>query len=141
MPNFIDPNREQFERFKALPRDEPVMMLNLVRFHDQAEYPDGEVISGREAYARYGAASSPVFAKVGGELVWRGQPKNVLIGPADEQWDTAFIARYPTASAFLAMVTDPVYREAVKHRQAAVRTSRLIRMGELPMAGGFADEG
>ncbi|MEM7765831.1 MAG: DUF1330 domain-containing protein, partial [Pseudomonadota bacterium] len=39
------------------------------------------------------------------------------------------------------MVTDPVYREAVKHRQAAVRTSRLIRMGELPMAGGFADEG
>ena len=30
-------------------------------------------------------------------------------------------------NAFVEMVRDPIYREAVKHRQAAVRDSRLIR--------------
>ena len=39
-----------------------------------------------------------------------------------ESWDHVFIARYPNAGAFLAMVTDPVYQQAVKHRQAAVLT-------------------
>jgi len=62
----------------------------------------------------------------------------MLIGPADKQWDMMFIARYPPAAAFLEMVTDPGYREAVKHRQAAVLDSRLIRSAELPLGGDFA---
>jgi uncharacterized protein (DUF1330 family) len=64
--------------------------------------------------------------------------QTVLTGPADEHWDTVFVAHYPSASAFLAMVTDPEYREAVKHRQAAVATSRLIRCQAGDATGGFA---
>jgi len=37
------------------------------------------------------------------------------------------------------MITDPAYREAVKHRKAAVADSRLIRLGELPLGATFAD--
>ena len=37
----IDPTRSAFEAFKALPRDEPLAMLNLVRFRDRAEYEAG----------------------------------------------------------------------------------------------------
>jgi hypothetical protein len=36
------------------------------------------------------------------------------------------------------MVTDPVYREAVKHRQAAVLDSRLLRTAEIGLGGDFA---
>jgi uncharacterized protein (DUF1330 family) len=136
--HYVDPEREQFEAFKALPRNLPVMMLNLVRFRDQAVYPDGREATGAEAYAAYGRESAPVFQRVGGEVVWRGKPELMLIGPRDKRWDLIFVARYPTAGAFLEMVTDPVYREAVKHRQAAVLDSRLIRTGDLDMGGGFA---
>lgn len=133
MVSFIDPERAAFDAFKALPRDVPVAMLNLLRFRDRAAYPadhprGGDVLTGAEAYRLYGAANGPVFRGVGGTIIWSGRPETVLIGPADERWDAAFIARYPTASAFLAMVTDPAYRQAVVHRQAAVMTSRLIRM-------------
>lgn len=124
----IDPTRENFEAFKALPRDQPVDMLNLVRLRDRADYTDGRKLSGAQAYAEYGKRSAPVFQRVGGEIIWRGEPQVMLIGPPDALWDIAFIARYPAASAFLEMVTDPVYQsEAVPHRQAAVRDSRLIR--------------
>ncbi len=138
MSRHIDPERQQFEAFKSLRRDVPVMMLNLLRFRERANYEDGRGASGAEAYAAYGRDSAPVFQRVGGEIVWRGKPEVTLIGPPEEQWDLIFIARYPTAGAFLEMVTDPVYREAVKHRQAAVLDSRLIRTTEAAVGQGFA---
>ncbi|MEM7268937.1 MAG: DUF1330 domain-containing protein [Pseudomonadota bacterium] len=134
----IDPTRPQFEAFKALPRDTPVNMLNLVRLRENATYDDERKATGAEAYAAYGAESGPIFQRVGGTIIWRGTPEAVLIGPEAEGWHLAFIARYPTGGAFLEMVTDPAYQIAVKHRQAAVEDSRLIRMGELPQTDVFA---
>ncbi len=136
----IDPERDQFEAFKDLPRDTPINMLNLVRLKDKADYagtaPDG-VVTGADAYKAYSRESGPVFARVGGSILWRGAPELMLIGPKDEAWDLAFVARYPNAGAFMEMVTDPAYREAVKHRQAAVLDSRLLRCAELGYAKGF----
>ncbi|WP_428627398.1 DUF1330 domain-containing protein [Sphingopyxis sp.] len=128
----VDPERAQFDAFKALPRDAVIHMLNLVRFKAEAAYPadhplTGEALIGADAYAHYGADSGPVFQRVGGRIVWRGTMEAIVIGPTDEHWDAVFIAEYPNSAAFLEMVTDPVYRQAVIHRQAAVETSRLIR--------------
>lgn len=132
MTGFVDPDRAQFEAFKGLDRDQPIEMLNLVRLRDTANYPADHTLakaglSGADAYAKYGVESGPIFARVGGSIVWRGTFQTVLIGPADEVWHHVFVARYPTAHAFLEMVTDPDYAKAVVHRQAAVETSRLIR--------------
>ncbi|GGA30616.1 DUF1330 domain-containing protein [Neptunicoccus cionae] len=127
----VDPTRAQFDAFKSLPRDQPVNMLNLVKLRDQADYKDGRTATGEEAYKSYGAESGPIFARVGGEIIWRGSPKGMLIGPESEDWDVAFIARYPTLGAFLEMVTDPAYQAIVFHRQAAVADSRLIPHHEL----------
>jgi uncharacterized protein (DUF1330 family) len=127
----IDPTREQFEAFKSLPRDKPVNMLNLVRLRYKAEYADGRKATGAEAYQAYARESAAVFQRVGGSIIWRGAPKVMLIGPGAESWHLSFIARYPTAAAFLAMVTDPEYQAIVFHRQAAVEDSRLIAHGEL----------
>ena len=128
----VDPERAQFDAFKALPRDTVIHMLNLVRFKDKAAYPGnhplaGQRLSGAEAYRHYGADSGPVFERVGGRVIWTGTMEAMLIGPDAEHWDAVFIAEYPGSGAFMEMVTDPVYREAVIHRQAAVETSRLIR--------------
>ncbi len=140
---YLDPTRESFDAFKALPRDYPINMLNLIKFHDEAQYPDGHANadkgwSGERAYEEYGKTSGPIFTRVGGTVIWRGKMEGVLIGPADDMmWDSCFIARYPTSGAFMEMVTDPEYQKAVVNRQAAVRTSRLIRFGELDEGIGF----
>lgn len=103
----------------------------------QAEYQDGRAATGAEAYAAYGRLSAPVLARVGGRIVWRGAMEQMLIGPGDEAWDLCFIAEYPTPEAFVTMIKDPEYREAMAHRQAGVRDSRLIRMAPLPPGAGF----
>ena len=140
---FVDPSRALFDTFKALPRDVPIHMLNLLQFRDAAAYPPGhshadKQLSGAQAYAEYGRTSDPIFKRVGGEIVWRGHMQTMLIGPDDMLWETSFIAAYPNAGAFLEMVTDPDYQIAVVHRQAAVLTSRLIRFAPLDCgSGGF----
>ena len=107
-------------------------MLNLVRLRERAAYPDGRAASGAEAYAAYGRESLPVFSRLGGRIVWQGKFELMLIGPASgENWDHVFVAEYPSVEAFVEMIRDPVYREAVKHRQAAVADSRLIRLKPL----------
>ncbi len=139
---YVDPAREQFEAFKRLDRDHPIEMLNLVRLREMAVYPPdhalaGDGLSSAEAYARYGQETAPIIARIGASIQWRGGFESVLIGPGYETWDHVFVARYPTAHAFFEMVTDPDYRQAVVHRQAAVETSRLIRCKPADAGGAF----
>ncbi len=141
MTQFVDPTKETFAAFRQNDREGPIHMLNLVRFREKAAYPDGRDATGAQAYAAYGNGSYPVFSKLGGRIVWRGDFELMLIGPGEEAWDECFIAEYPSVSAFVEMIRDPVYREAVKHRQAAVLDSRLIRMAPAEAGTGFGNDG
>ena len=133
MPH-IDPSRENWEAFKALPRDTPIHMLNLIKFRDLAEYPPdhpnhGKGLSGREAYAIYGTAFQALVADDGAAMVWQAPLECVVTGPPGE-WDEAFVMGYPDSGTFMAMVKNPRYvAEALPHRTAAVVDSRLIRFG------------
>ncbi len=121
-------DKAAYDAFRANDRPGPIHMLNLVKLHQWAVYDDGRQVSGKEAYATYGRDAAPVFARLGGSIVWRGQMEQMLIGPTDVQWDLCFIAAYPSVQAFGDMHKDAAYRAAVVHRQAAVQDSRLIRM-------------
>ena len=139
MTGHIDPTKEAFAAFRANDREGPIHMLNLVRLRARAAYPDGRQASGADAYAAYGRESGPIFARLGGKIVWRGQFEQMLIGPSDERWDHCFIAEYPSIAAFASMFKNPTYREAMIHRQAAVKDSRLIRMAPMPAGARFDD--
>jgi uncharacterized protein (DUF1330 family) len=139
MSGHIDPTKQAFAQFRENDRQGPIHMLNLVRLNAQARYADGRQVTGAEAYAACGRESRPVFARLGGRIVWQGKFELMLIGPSEERWDHCFIAEYPSVTAFVEMIRDPVYREAVKHRQAAVEDSRLIRLAPLSPGEGFGE--
>ncbi len=126
----IEPTPEQF---RALAGDVgapgPIVMLNLLRFREEAAYPDGfgaDPCSGREAYERYGAAAQPFLEKVGGAPIWAGPAQQVVIGPEGEWWDVCMLVRYPSRQAFFDMATDEGYLAITPHRSAALSDSRLI---------------
>lgn len=139
MTGFTTFSRERFAAFRAADRAGPVQMLNLIRLHEQARYPDGRRCSGAEAFRAYGRISEPVLARLGGCILWRGRFEQMLIGPEAERWDVCFIAQYPSVDAFAALFRDPVYREAMEHRLAAVKDCRLVRSGASPPGTRFSD--
>jgi len=142
---YIDPDREAWEVFKSLPRDQPIQMLNLIRLKPKAEYPDGHPDHGRDltgldAYRAYGRTTAHIFKRVGGRQVWAGKPQVMVTGPGSEAWDIAFIAEYPSSAAFIEMVRDPEYRDLVLHRTAGVEDSRLLRLDPIRDPGeGFGE--
>lgn len=139
---YIDPSPANFQAFKDLPRDEPIQMLNLLQFRDQAEYPAGHEHaekgwSGRRAYVEYGKTSGPIFERVGGSIVWRGAFQTMVTGPDAKQWHSGFVAHYPNAGAFFEMITDANYQLAVVNRTAALVDSRLMRFEPGEAGRGF----
>ncbi len=139
---YIDPTPAGFQAFKDLPRDEPIHMLNLLRYREHAEYPaghehHGKGWTGRRAYEEYGRTSGPIFRRVGGSIVWRGAFEAMVTGPEVERWDDGFIAQYPNSAAFFAMIKDPDYQLAVVNRTAALVDSRLVRFKPGSAGEGF----
>ena len=130
MPS-IEPSPEQLARLVVGDDDgKPIVMINLLRFRDEAKYPPGfeaPPCSGREAYQRYGMHVLPMLHGVGGKILWQGAAKMVVIGPEGESWDEAVLVEYPSRAAFVQMVTSAEYQKIVDHRSAALSDSRLIK--------------
>lgn len=98
----------------AIPADQPIVMLNLLRYRAQADYGDRTGVvpcSGREAYhERYIPAFGQVAAQYqvsGVQVVWIGSVLARVVGPTDEQWDEIALVEYPTFAAFRQITESP----------------------------------
>ena len=121
----IEPTAEQVKRLAASSDRGTIVMVNLLRFRDEAGPPD-EGVSGAEAYARYAAAVQPFLERAGGRLLNAVACQEGVIGPHEREWDMVALVEYPSREAFLGMVSDPEYLEIHQHRVAALADSRLI---------------
>ena len=126
-----------------IPKDSSVIMLNLVRYNERAEYGDRTDItpcSGREAYLqRYAPAFNRVAEAEGVQgisVLYLGTVAALLVAQADEHWDEIALVEYPSFVAFRRVVDSPRYAmEAAIHRQAALKDWRLIAtLKPVPMA-------
>ncbi len=96
-----EPTPDQFQRLAASEDQEPVFMLNLLRFKAQADGIDAaDGISGADAYARYGAGVTPFLDGLGGRVVLAADARESVIGPDQGEWDLLLVVEYPRAAPF-----------------------------------------
>ena len=133
----INPTEEQYRTLLADERGGVVQYVNLLKYKEWAEYPDGHELSrkgftGAEAYVRYGEVAIRKVAERGGRLIVLNGVEQLLIGES-EDWDRVAIMEYPNREAFIDMIEDPEYREAIVHRDAGLeRTLIFITRSLLP---------
>lgn len=127
----ITPSIEQFREFSEAPDNGPVVMVNLLKFKQQASDGSG---TGAEAYGRYGAEALKMVQARGGHVIWMGAVGQILVGDPADDWDAAAVVQYPSRKAFLDMVTSPVYVAGHKHREAGLDRQALIACAPLPTA-------
>lgn len=118
------------EQMRAADPDEPVVMLNLLKYRDTAESGHGvDGLTGREAYSAYGKAFAKLESRFGGEVMWMGRAGESVIG--DEEWDIIILVRYPRRQQFIEMFSDPDYKAIAPMRAAALADSRLVESTQL----------
>jgi uncharacterized protein (DUF1330 family) len=116
------------EALRALPDDAPVVMLNLMRFHDRSLDGNG---SGWDAYLRYSRLSIKLIKAQRGTIIWTGDAEAVALGvPERHRWDYAALVRYPSRAAFLAMMHSPEYAEANLERENGCADHAIVAMRE-----------
>jgi uncharacterized protein (DUF1330 family) len=117
------------EGLQEINRNDPVVMVNLMRFRERSLDGDG---SGWDAYLRYSAITVPMIKARGGTLLWTGEAKTVALGTqAGNQWDYVALVYYPSVAAFIDMMTSPDYeRLSDPHRQNGCAEHVIIATAE-----------
>jgi hypothetical protein len=118
----------------ALTGKGPIQMVNLLRYSEDAHYPDGSKYpscSGREAYyQRYISEFGKVASKVAPNsfsITFIGNVQATLVAPAAESWDDIAIIEYSSFEAFRDIVESAQYlSDADPHRRAALKDWRFI---------------
>lgn len=103
---YIEPSQRAGKRFMQRGIEGSIIMLNLLRFREVADYTANpelkpEVpISGAEAFNRYIEHMLPFLRESGGEVMFLGNGGEFLIGPEDERWDLVMLIRQAACSRF-----------------------------------------
>ncbi|HRD47622.1 MAG TPA: DUF1330 domain-containing protein [Caulobacter sp.] len=131
--NAVLPQGAQLQHLLGLGGDQPIVMLNLLKFRDRAQYdePGHPDISGREAYMLYGAAMKPLVEGKGGRMWFNATVDALVIGEVEELWDVAAIMEYPSREAFVAIATSPEVQAIGIHRKAGLAGQLLIQCTSL----------
>jgi len=138
MPNatYLEPTQESGRAFFSRKISGSVVMLNLLRFREVADYsaaPElapGSPIRGEEAYRLYMEHTRPHLEKSGGEILFFGRGGEFLIGPSEERWDAVLLVRQASMASFLEFASNEEYLAGMRHRVAALEDSRLLPMVE-----------
>jgi hypothetical protein len=114
------------EALEALDPDQPVTMLNLMKFRARSLDGDG---TGWDAYLRYSRHTSPLLKARGATIVWAGEVKAVALGPAaDGHWDYVALVWYPRPAAFLDMMHSPAYAAGNVHRENGTERHLILAL-------------
>lgn len=135
--NYLMPTKEAGRKFIMRSIQGSVVMLNLLRFRDTADYSDSPdlmpvaPISGKQAYQLYVEHTLPFLTKSGGEILFLGEGGDFLIGPSNERWDAVLLIKQSSVNSFLAFESDQEYMKGIGHRTAAISDSRLLPIMEM----------
>ena len=120
--NAVMPNDQQMACFLEEGEEQPIYMVNLLKFKDKATYPDKRKtdLTGEEAYAIYGQEVRKHLGKVGAKPIFSGKVSRLMLGEVEDLWDMVAIAMYPNRKAMLDMISDPDYIKSAQHRVAGL---------------------
>ena len=120
--NQIHPTDQQMQALIAPGHDKPIYMVNLLKFKDKAEYPDGREtdLTGAQAFALYGEAVARILMGLGGGPMFSAGVESLWLGEVEELWDAIVIAMYPNRRAMYDMLASPEYQENAIHRTAGL---------------------
>ncbi len=122
METYFEADKDQFKAFLQLPTDQPLQMLNLLKFKEKVASTG---LTGAEQYAKYMVAATPFFQNANAKILYSGTPQFTLIGPLEKlEWDKVLIVEYASKADFVNMVTQKEYPDHL--RKLALVDARLI---------------
>jgi hypothetical protein len=113
----------------TLSAEQPVVMLNLLRYRDQAAYddPTAKPQTGQQAFEAYIQAFLQYNDPAEFTIVFQGAAQAQLAGLPGEHWDAVALVEYRNLGVFRRWVESDFYTSQVAPiRRAALADCRLV---------------
>ena len=108
-----------FKSIAGSAEDRPILMLNLNRYVEDANFPDGAL------YLEYMTVLDQLLTEVGGRILWRTTVHGTVVGT--QNIHEALGIWYPSHQAFLNLMTAPSSGKNMKLRRRTVAHADLHR--------------
>jgi len=120
--NALGPTEAQIKEMQAPGLDQPICLINMLKYREVAVYPDGRETSltGKETYDIYAKAVEKMLPAFGGRIVFVGAVTYLRMGRVADLWDEVAIVMYPSRSQMLKMTMSDAWKEASVHRLAGL---------------------
>jgi uncharacterized protein (DUF1330 family) len=126
--NQVMPTPARAMAFFGGAEDGPFVMVNLLKFHDRAQYADGDHgLTGEQAYMLYGEGVRRLVQGLGGRVRYQGRVTDLMLGEVEELWDVVALAEYPSLAALRQMAMSPEMHAIEHHRKAGLKGQLNIK--------------
>ena len=122
----VNPTGAAMKAFLSEDPDQPIVMLNLLRF----------VEGGERGYEAYLAHFVQHAEAAGAKVIYYGQGADPIVAESGQAWDAVLLVSYPSRRAFSDMVRDPVYQTGTHLRTEALTEAVLQPTIALPPSPG-----
>ncbi|NMA70196.1 MAG: hypothetical protein GX958_12395 [Desulfitobacterium sp.] len=139
---------QRFKEFAEADDGKPFYMINLIREHQEPQYPanwQGErAKTVQEAKMLYSKACYPIMKEAGSSSMFGvnyAYPAVFNTGIEMKDWDQFYLINYPNRKAFMELLASDPYADAIVHKYAGDKDTLLIPVtaGELDAKEPFSD--
>ncbi|MCE7748738.1 MAG: hypothetical protein GPJ51_10085 [Candidatus Heimdallarchaeota archaeon] len=124
------PSKEQFAQLFNEKLNEPVDMLNFLKYLNKADYQNktGTKVSGKKAYSQYSKQVVRIIPKLGGCIQHTGKVVKPIIGEIEQEWESFAIMQYYTRKIFEDMFRVRLKKEhrMIGDREAGLDKTKVI---------------
>jgi uncharacterized protein (DUF1330 family) len=106
----VNPTGADMKAFLAVDPDQPIVMLNLLRFAE----------GGAQRYDDYLAHFRGHAEAVGASVLYFGHGADPIVAEQGQAWDAVLLVSYPSRRAFSDMVRRPEYQAGTHLRTEAL---------------------
>jgi uncharacterized protein (DUF1330 family) len=128
----IYPTPDQIQELLRGPADQPVVMVNLLRFKRRADASPGDTRSGEEAYMLYARRMREIVESHGGRFIWSGRVDSIVIGDAEVAFQVVGLVEYPSRRKFVEIATSERVREISGDRAGGLESQWSLAATTVP---------
>ena len=122
------PNMKNFLKMRTQYEGRPIYMVNLIKYHDIAQYPEGyegKKVSGKKALAKYGRIAMKYNRKHENYGKFSGEAKSTIADNTGKEtkWNIVAIVRYDSRESMQKFISEKAFKQGIEHKDASLEAT------------------
>ncbi len=122
------PNIKNRQKFGVLFKDGPIFLVNLIKYHNIAHYPEGyegKQVSGEEAFLKYVRIAYKYNKKHKNYFKFTGEAVSTIADNTGKEtkWHNCGIVKYASRESMQKFISEKAFQQSIEHKDASLEAT------------------